>query len=96
MGAAAGLIGINIGGSESASSYLVFQETISSTRLANRLIEKNDPRKVFFGSMYDEENDISVPKGFKLDQKYIKNILGYPDWSEPEHQISQQLSKIVS
>ena len=53
LGAAAGLIGLNIGGSESASSYLVFQETISSTRLANRLIKKNDPRKVVFGSMYD-------------------------------------------
>ena len=85
LGAAAGLIGLNIGGSESASSYLVFQETMSSTRLANRLIEKNDPRKVFFGSMYDEKNDIFVrPKGFvNWIKNIIKNILGYPDWSEP-------------
>ena len=94
LGAAAGLIGLNIGGSESASSYLVFQETISSTRLANRLIEKNDPRKVFFGSMYDEENDIFVrPKGFvNWIKNIIKNILGYPDWSEP---VASNISTII-
>ena len=66
LGAAAGLIGLNLDGSESASNYLVFQETISSTRLANKLIEKNDPRKVFFSSIYDDKNNtFSQPTGFK-------------------------------
>lgn len=85
LGAAAGLIGIDIGSYDSSPSYLVFQETIYSTRLSNRLIEKNDPRKIFFSSMYDaESNTFRKPKGLKNFIKgIIKKILGYPEWSEP-------------
>ena len=57
LGAAAGLVGINLGNSNTSSNYLIFQETIKTTRLAERLIAKDDPRKVFFSSTYDKEKD---------------------------------------
>lgn len=85
LGAAAGLVGINLGSADSSSNYLIFQETLKTTRLSQRIINKNDPRTFFYSSTYDSKtNTFSEPKGLKNSiKKIIKNILNYPQWQEP-------------
>jgi uncharacterized protein involved in exopolysaccharide biosynthesis len=94
LGAAAGLVGISLGGANSSSNYLIFQETIKTTRLSEKLILKNDPRTFFYSSTYDPEtNTFSKPKGLKnFIKDIVKNILNYPEWEEPS---ASSISNII-